>query len=98
MSSKPCGATHNLGSPSFSEQVCANQSTFPTFAPYSPDINSPIEKAWRRIGEMVKRRCDEINSAEMMKQIIIEEWDALPFDDSEADDGWIGLEALVDRV
>ena len=54
---------------------------------------SPIEKAWRRIGEMVKRRCDEINSAEKMKQIVIEEWD-----DSEADDGWIGLEALVDRV
>ena len=47
--------------------------------------------------EMVKRRCDEINSAEMMKQIIIEEWDALPFDDSEADDGWIGFEALVDK-
>ena len=32
-----------------------------------------------------------------MKQIIIEEWDALPFDDSEAADGWIGLEALVDK-
>lgn len=67
---------------------------FDGFPMYSPDINAPIEKAWREVQTRVLNRITEINSREDHVRIIKEEWKGLEFHEVENPWGkWIGINA-----
>jgi hypothetical protein len=65
------------------------------FPPYSPDINSPIEKCWGEVQRRVHDRADEIKSERDMERVVREEWDNLEFEPSER---WCGINYLVTRT
>jgi hypothetical protein len=68
---------------------------FPT---YSPDINSPIEKVWHEMDRRILERVsagEEIKTKEKMKQVILEVWNGLEFEET---DKWCGINFLVENT
>ena len=65
------------------------------FPCYSPDLNGPIEKAWRECQNRVLKRHREITGRADMIKVIKEEWAGLEFEPS---DRWCGINHLVSNV
>ena len=77
-------------------QICTTD-LIPMFPQYSPDLNGIIEKAWRFLDTRVKARAAEIRGEADMKRVILEEWDALAFDNSQERLGWKGINYWADK-
>ena len=75
-------------------QAGANQLQKDSFPAYSPDINRPIEKAWRELQRRYMRRAASISSRAQMIRAIQEEWAGLEFERTEH---WCGINYLVER-
>ena len=65
---------------------------FPGLPIHSPDVQAPIEKAWREMQMRVLQRACEIKSHEDMRRVIMEEWAGLEFETTEKPWGkWTGI-------
>lgn len=73
-----------------------NKECWPSFPPYSPDLNGMVEKAWRCMDRRVLERAGEIHSRDDMVRVVKDEWHKLEFKKSTRD-GWIGINNWADK-
>ena len=94
------GHCHKPAPPYTQRGPGANQLQKPSFPAYSPDINRPIEKAWRELGYrcMARWRAGDIKTRKDHIRVIKEEWDGLEFEEVVRDGRtWKGINWYVDN-